>query len=64
MLRLIRLQVVESLILAACAGVLGLVLAQLAGQALTAFMPSGDVPVVEQRPMDWWVYLFTFFVSS
>ena len=43
---------------------LGLVLAQLAGQALTAFMPTSEVPVVEQRPMDPWVYLFTFLVSA
>ena len=62
--RLIRLQVVESLILAACAGVLGLLLAQLSGQALTAFMPTGEVPIVEQRPMDPWVYVFTFLVSA
>ena len=62
--RLIRLQVLESLILAACAGVLGFLLAQLSGQALTAFMPTSEVPVVEQRPMDPWVYVFTFLVSA
>lgn len=61
--RLIRLQVVESLVLAACAGALAILLAQLAGQAIAAFTPADDVPIVEQRPVDWSVYFFTLFMS-
>jgi predicted permease len=62
--RLIRLQVVESLILAAIAGVVGMVLAHWAGQALSALMPAGEIPIVEERPADWRVYVFTFIVSA
>ena len=45
-------------------GCVGSLLAQLSGQALTAFMPTSEVPIVEQRPMDPWVYVFTFFVLA
>lgn len=62
--RLVRLQIVESLVLAAAAGVLGIVLAQWAGQLLTGLMPSGDIPINEQREWDWRVYVFTFVVSA
>ena len=47
--RLIRLQVVEGLLLAAMAGVVGLLLARWAGQALQAFTPSGDIPINQDR---------------
>ena len=61
--RLVRLQVVESLVLAAAAGVLGLLLAQWAGRALVGFTPAGDIPVNQERPLDWRVYAFTLLVS-
>jgi predicted permease len=58
-LRLMRLQVVETLLIAAGAGVLGFVLAQWSGQALAAFAPAGDIPVNDQQPWDWRVLAFT-----
>jgi len=61
--RLVRLQVVESLVLAAAAGVLGLLLANWAGRALSRFAPSGDIPVNQDHPFDWRVYAFTLLVS-
>ena len=61
--RLIRLQIVESLVLAAVAGALGIVLATWGGQALAAFAPAGDIPINTERPWDWRVYAFTFGVS-
>ncbi|MGH2604501.1 MAG: FtsX-like permease family protein, partial [Dehalococcoidia bacterium] len=64
--RLIRLQVVESLVLAAVAGALGLVLAHWAGHALAGLtLPgAGDLPVNENQPWDWRVYAFTLFASA
>ncbi len=62
--RLIRLQIVESLVLAAIAGVLGVLLAQWAGQILAGMVPAGDIPVNEQHGADWRVYVFTFVVSA
>jgi putative ABC transport system permease protein len=61
--RLIRLQVVESLVLAAVAGIIGLLLARWAGQALAGFAPAGDIPVNQDQPWDWRVYAFTFIIS-
>ncbi len=62
-MRLIRLQVVESLVLAAAGGVLGFGLAQLGGLALSSLNPTWDIPVVETRGWDWRVYAFTIVVS-
>ncbi len=62
--RLIRLQVVEGLLLAAMAGVVALLLARWAGQALQAFTPSGDIPINQDRPGDWRIYAFTFVMSA
>jgi predicted permease len=62
--RLLRLQVVESLVLAAVAGILGLVLARWAGQALAGFVPAGDIPVNADHPWDWRIYAFTFLISA
>ncbi len=62
-LRLIRLQIVETLVLAAAAGVVGLLFAQWAGALLSRFAPSGDIPVNTDRPLDWRVYAFTALVS-
>ena len=61
--RLVRLQVVESLLLAAVAGALGLLLAQWAGDLLSSFAPTGDIPVNQEHPFDWRVYAFTLIVS-
>jgi predicted permease len=61
--RLIRLQVVESLILASAAGVLAILLAQWAGEVLAGFAPSGDIPVNQDRGWDWRVYAFSFGVA-
>jgi predicted permease len=63
--RLIRLQVVEGLVLAAIAGVIGLLLARWAGQAIARFAPAGDIPVNQDQPQDYWrVLAFTFVVSA
>ena len=62
-LRLVRLQVVESLLLAVVAGALGLLLAQWVGAALVSFIPSSDIPMNEDHPWDWRVYAFTAVAS-
>jgi predicted permease len=62
--RLVRLQVIESLILAAAAGVLGVVLAHWAGQALGSFTPTGDIPIRTEQPVDWRVYAFAVLMSA
>jgi predicted permease len=63
-LQLIRLSIVESLVLATLAGLLGLVFARVAGQALAGFTPTGDIPVNTDHPWDWRIYVFTFLVSA
>jgi putative ABC transport system permease protein len=63
-LQLVRLQVIESLILAAAAGALGLLLAQWAGQALAGFTPTGDIPIRTEQPLDWRLYAFAVLVSA
>jgi putative ABC transport system permease protein len=63
-LRLVRLQVIESLILAAAAGALGLLLAQWAGRGLAAFTPTGDIPIRTDQPLDWRLYAFAVLVSA
>jgi predicted permease len=62
--RLIRLQVVEGLVLAAIAGGVGLLLAGWAGQALQGFIPAGDIPINEEQPWDWRIYAFTVVASA
>jgi predicted permease len=62
--RLIRLQVVEGLVLAAIAGVIGLLLARWVGQAMAGFTPAGDIPINRDQPQDWRVPAFTFVVSA
>jgi len=61
--RLIRFQVFETLVLAATAGLLGLLLAHWAGGLLARFAPTGDIPIVEERAWDWRVYAFTLVMS-
>ncbi len=62
--RLVRLQVIESLVLAALGGVVGLVFARVAGQALARFTPSGDIPVNTEHGWDWRIYAFALVVSA
>ena len=62
--RLVRLQVVESLLLACFAGLLGLVFARLSDLALSRFVPKGDIPVTTDHGWDWRVYAFAFLVST
>jgi len=63
--RLIRLQVMESLMLAFLAGAVGLVLSQAAGGLIAGFAPTGgDMPVNTEHGFDWRVYAFTFLVSA
>ena len=63
-LRLIRLQVTESLLLAFGAGLLGLAFARLSDLALSRFVPTGDIPVNTDHGWDWRVYAFAFLVST
>ena len=62
--RLIRLQVVEGLVLAAIAGAIGLMLASWVGLALQSFIPAGDIPVRQDEGWDWRIYAFTFAASA
>jgi predicted permease len=61
---LVQLQVTESLILAAAAGAIGLLLAHWAGQALSGFTPTGDIPIRTDQPLDWRLYAFAVLVSA
>lgn len=62
-LRLIRLQVTESVVLASLAGVCAMVLAYASGRALAGLMSPGDIPVNTHHPWDWQVYAFTVCIS-
>ncbi len=62
--RLVRLQLIESLVLAAAAGAVGVLLAQWAGQAFAGFAPAGDIPIKTERPVDWRAYVFAVAVSG
>ncbi len=62
-LRLVRLQVVESVLLAVLAGGVGILLALWAGDALSRFVPAGDLPMNDDHPWDWRVYAFTVLAS-
>ncbi len=62
--RLVRLQLIESLLLAAAAGVVGVLLAQWAGQAFAGFAPTGDIPIKTERPTDWRAHFFAVAVSA
>lgn len=63
-LRLIRLQLVESLMLAAAAAVFGILLARGTGQALAGFVPAGDIPINQDHAWDWRIYVFTLVASA
>jgi predicted permease len=62
--RLIRLHVVESLVLAAAAGVLGVVFSQWAGRGLAGFVPAGDIPINHHQEFDWRIYAFTLGITA
>jgi predicted permease len=61
--RLIRQQLVESLLLAAIAGAVGTLLSFWFGQLLSTFAPSGDIPVNTDRQGDWRIVAFTAAIS-
>ena len=61
--RLIRQLLVESLVLAAAGGALGVGLAVLIDQALVDFLPSGHTPLSLSSTPDWTVLGFTFAIS-
>jgi len=61
--RLIRQLLVESLMLAAAGGSLGVGLAVMIDQALIDFLPSGHTPISLSSTPDWTVLGFTFAVS-
>ncbi len=61
--RLVRLQLVETLVLGCMAGVLGFVLARWSGQAIAGFIPSGDIPTNPHHESDWRLYAFTILIS-
>jgi predicted permease len=61
--RLIRQLLVESLVLAAVGGALGVVLAMAIDQALIDFLPSGHTPLSLTSTPDWSVLAFTFAIS-
>ena len=61
--RLIRQLLVESLLLAALGGALGVGLAVMIDQALIDFLPSGHTPLSLTSTPDWQVLAFTFAIS-
>jgi predicted permease len=61
--RLLRQLLVESLLLSAIGGLLGIGLAVLMDQALIDFLPSGHTPLSLTSTPDWTVLAFTFGIS-
>src|SRR5260370_27835965 len=61
--RIIRQLLVESLVLAAIGGSLGVGLAVAIDQALIDFLPSGHTPLSLSSTPDWTVLGFTFAIS-
>jgi predicted permease len=61
--RLIRIQVLETLVLAVAAGLVATLIAHWAGGLLAAFTPAGDIPIREDQSWDWRVYAFTVLTS-
>jgi len=51
-------------LLAATAGIVGLLLAQWTGPLLAGFAPSGDIPLNQDHPFDWRIYPFTVLISA
>jgi putative ABC transport system permease protein len=61
--RLLRPLLAESMLIALCGGVVGLLLALWGVPALTALAPGGMLPRVEQIGIDGWVLAFTLVLS-
>jgi predicted permease len=61
--RLIRQLLVESLLLAAIAGIVGWLLADVAGWVMQAVVPQKDPPVATDAAAGWLGYLFTAAIS-
>jgi putative ABC transport system permease protein len=61
--RLIRLQLVEAMLLAIVAGVLGTLIAQWAGRGVAALFPAGDMPINPHQEFDWRIPVFTLGIS-
>jgi len=61
--RLVRQLLVETLLLTAMGGMLGIGLAILIDRALIAFLPSGHTPLSLSSTPDWTVLGFTFVIS-
>lgn len=61
--RLLRQLLVESLVLAAIAGVAGWLLANTMGQLMARFAPAGDMPVAMDTSSTWQNYVFVVVVS-
>jgi len=62
--RLIRQLLIESLVLAVVAGVIGMLFAYLAGEALVRFTPQSDIPINTERATDWRFYAFAAFLAA
>ena len=62
-IRLVRLQLVESVVLACLAGALGYVLADWAGRGIAQLVPGGDLPINPHEGTDWRVFAFALAIS-
>ena len=61
--RLIRQLLLESVVLAALAGITGYGLAVWGGGAFRQFAPTGDIPIRQVAGPDWQVWIFTAVIS-
>ncbi|MDD2763411.1 MAG: ABC transporter permease [Opitutaceae bacterium] len=61
--RLIRQLLVESLVFAAIAGVLGYLIAEWSGPILGRLVPPSDIPTVTEFAAGWHTYVFTAVIS-
>jgi len=61
--RLIRQLLMESILLAAIAGLVGWLLALWGGPVIQQFLPSGDFPINRDRDTGWQVWVFTATIS-
>jgi predicted permease len=62
-MRLIRLILIESIVLALLAGLAGYLVANLFGNQLQSWLPAGDIPVRETPPVGWKLGAFTAGIS-
>ena len=61
--RLLRQLLLENIILAALAGLVGYLLARTGGAAIARFMPAGEVPTRQIHPPGWQILAFTAGIS-